>query len=172
MSVTDRLSSILAARESRWLRRLDLSNKGTLLTLTMNLPGSDKNLPRWNAAHSKITNLIKEDMKEYLLFFEERETLSGAESYFVVNFSGEALKKYAIALEEGHPIGRLLDADVMGKNGLSIGRESVGLPQRRCLCCDRSAKVCARENRHSLREILMQAEKFLDMWKEDGCVCV
>ena len=170
--MTDRLSAILAARESRWRRRLDLCNKGTLLTLTMNLPGSDKNLPRWNAAHTKITNLIKEDMRECLLFFEKRETPSGAESHFVVNLSVGALKKYALALEEEHPIGRLLDVDVMGEDGMPIGRRGMGLPQRRCLCCDRPAKLCACERRHSLREILAQAEKLLDTWEEKGRVCV
>jgi holo-ACP synthase len=129
----------------------------------MNVPGPRKNLLRWNEAHRAVTDALKQDMRERrrLLFFEERAASAGAESHFVTNMSPTDLKKYAVRLEEEHPIGRLLDADVMDTRGEVVDRKLLGLPPRRCLCCQREARVC---DRHTLEELLRRAEELLDAW--------
>lgn len=160
-------SAILDAREARWLRRQELCRQGTLLTLTMNVPGPDKNLPDWNGAHRKVSAMLQEDLREHLLFFEERGTPAGIESHFATDLPPSDLKKYVVVLEEKHPVGRLLDADVMNIRGEVVGREDLGLPLRRCFCCDRPAMLCAREERHSLEELLSCAEKFLNAWRDE-----
>lgn len=164
------LQALLDAREARWLRRLKLCEKGALLTLTMNAPGPEKNLTLWNDAHHEITVALKANLKTHLLFFEEYETPAGAESHFATDLDGAALKRYAVRLEEEHPIGRLLDADVMDQCGEPIGREDLGLPPRLCLCCEREAKCCSRERRHSSEEVLRQAEGLLTLWRRADSV--
>jgi holo-ACP synthase len=157
------LKAILDAREARWLRRLELCDRGPLLTLVMNAPGPEKNLPRWNDAHRAITEVLREDLEDRLSFFERRGSVAGVESHFVVNMPPVDLKKYAVRLEEEHPIGRLLDADVMAR-GEVVDRGFLGLPPRRCLCCDREARACVREERHSPEELLRRANELLDAW--------
>ena len=158
------LQAILDAREARWLRRLELCRRGTLLTLTMNVPGPDKNPARWNNAHRTITAILTDDLRGHLLHFEERETPAGAESCFVTDLPADGLKQYAVDMEETHPIGRLLDLDVMDREGTPVGRETLGLPPRLCLCCDREGRECARERRHSLAQLFSKADGLLDSW--------
>lgn len=164
------LQALLDAREARWLRRLELCEKGAVLTLVMNVPGPEKNLSLWNDAHHEITVTLKKNLKTHLLFFEERETPAGAESHFVTDLEGVVLKRYAVHLEEEHPIGRLLDADVLARRCEPIGREDLGLLPRRCLCCEREAKLCARERRHSSEELLYRADELLARWRISGAV--
>ena len=163
--MSEAMQALLEARETRWLRRKDLSRRGALLTLTMNVPGADKNPLRWNEAHRKVTAELQIILQKGLLRLERQETPAGAESNFVTELSGRELKKIAVRLEEEHPIGRLLDADVMEIGGEPIGREDLALPPRRCLCCDRQAKMCARGRRHSLEELFGAAEALLDSWR-------
>ncbi|MDR1874418.1 MAG: citrate lyase holo-[acyl-carrier protein] synthase [Synergistaceae bacterium] len=161
------LRAILDAREARWLRRRELCGDGALLTLVMNVPGPQKNLPRWNEAHRAVTDALKKDMQERrcLLFFEKREAPAGSESHFVTDMPPVELKKYAVRLETEHPIGRLLDADVMDTQGEVVDRKFLGLPPRRCLCCDREVGMCVR-GRHAPEELLRRAEELLDAWRD------
>ncbi|GHV43335.1 citrate lyase holo-ACP synthase [Synergistales bacterium] len=159
------LADILDAKESRWQLRLELCRRGrSLLTLTMNVPGPDKNLPRWNEAHGRYALEIEGALKNHVLYMRERKTPAGAESHFVTDLTAHELKRYAVSLEEGNPVGRLLDADVMDNKGNSVDRKSLCLPSRRCLCCSGEAKVCSREKRHSLEEILSRAEEMLELY--------
>ncbi|GHS95377.1 putative apo-citrate lyase phosphoribosyl-dephospho-CoA transferase [Synergistales bacterium] len=155
------LKDILDAREERWLRRLELSKRGALLTLTLNIPGPDKNPPRWNEVHELAAGEIKDALKGHIIYIDERKTPGGLESHFVTDMSPLELKRYAVSFEENHPIGRLLDADVMDGKGNQIDRKSLGLSSRRCLCCDKEAKVCSREKRHSIEEIFSRAEHMI-----------
>ncbi|MDR1377398.1 MAG: citrate lyase holo-[acyl-carrier protein] synthase [Synergistaceae bacterium] len=158
------LSALLDAREERWLRRLALSERGTLLTMTLNLPGPDKRLPRWLAFHRAIRLELERTLTNGNFAFTRvfsSVTASGPEDHFLLSADASTLKRAMADFEECHPGGRLADLDVM-THGKPVGREDLGLPPRLCLCCPRPAKECAAQARHSLDEVLRAAERILE----------
>jgi holo-ACP synthase CitX len=160
------LQSILDAREERWHRRLALSRSGTLLTLTLNLPGPDKLLPRWLAFHSIARNGLARSLREWGFGFVHASSHLGAagpEDHFLFSSSEpESIKRAAVDFEERCPAGRLLDLDVTARGGEAVGRDVLGLPPRPCLCCSCPAKECAALARHPMNEVMKAAERLLD----------
>ncbi|WP_261858552.1 citrate lyase holo-[acyl-carrier protein] synthase [Photobacterium sanguinicancri] len=77
------------------------------------------------------------------------------------NFDAIALKKQLIQLESTHPLGRLMDIDVLNGSLRPLSRSNIGLPSRRCIICDDDAKNCARSRRHSLQNLYMEIEEML-----------
>jgi holo-ACP synthase CitX len=158
------VSALLDAREERWLRRLALSEQGTLLTLTLNLPGPDKRLPRWLEFHEAVRSELERTLARGNFTFTRVFSCvaaSGPEDHFLLSADASTLKRETVDFEERHPGGRLTDLDVMTR-GKSVDREVLGLPPRTCLCCSRPAKECAAEARHPLDEVLRAAERFLE----------
>ena len=160
--VTD-MAALLGAREERWLRRLDLSKQGTLLTLTLNIPGPDKRLPQWLKFHSAVQFSLQQVLIDGKFAFTSvfsDVTAAGPEDHFLVVAEASTLKRATVDFEELHPGGRLLDLDVMAY-GKPFDREILGLSPRRCLCCSRPAKECAAASRHPWDEVLSAAERLL-----------
>ena len=60
----------------------------------------------------------------------------------------------AILFEETYALGRLFDIDVManGQADYQLSREDLGFGPRLCLICGKPAKVCAKEQNHTLDE--------------------
>lgn len=78
--------------------------------------------------------------------------VAGPEALWVAEAPAERLKRLVVALEDGRPWGRLLDADVViaGSYGepLPMGRQFLGFEPRRCLLCELPAKACIGARRH------------------------
>ena len=72
-----------------------------------------------------------------------------------------SVKRAAVALEDSHPLGRLFDLDVIGPDG-PLSRTEIGAPERRCLLCDRPARLCMRGHRHSYQELLAAIDTLLE----------
>ena len=64
------------------------------------------------------------------------------------------VKKIAADIEEKHPLGRLMDIDVIAADGTPVGREALGLSPRRCLLCDKEVRLCMRARTHTPEELL------------------
>lgn len=61
-----------------------------------------------------------------------------------------------VEFEETHPFGRLIDIDiVILKEGMvvPVSREAFNYAPRQCFICEQTAKVCARNRKHSLEEL-------------------
>jgi holo-ACP synthase len=67
-------------------------------------------------------------------------------------------KYLAVIIESISPKARLLDIDVMDKDG-AVSRRELGLDARKCLICDEDAKVCARSQKHSMEELLAKVKE-------------
>ena len=67
-------------------------------------------------------------------------------------------KYLAVIIESISPKARLLDIDVMDKDG-AVSRGELGLDARKCLICDEDAKVCARSQKHSMEELLAKVKE-------------
>ena len=61
-----------------------------------------------------------------------------------------------VQIEEDSDFGRLLDIDVLDKNGQKISRTAVGREQRKCFLCGETAAACSRSRKHSWKELMLQ----------------
>ena len=78
------------------------------------------------------------------------------------NAPAQTVKRAAIALEQTHLLGRLWDIDVLTPQGEILSRQQFSLPPRACLICSRAAVLCAREQSHTLAELLAHMEARLN----------
>src|SRR5699024_288715 len=103
-----------------------------------------------------ISNFIDDSM--------QCETLSGYDGASIlmsVDLTPKEAKKKALELEKNHPLGRIFDIDVYIEGGRSIGRSELGLESRKCLLCGGEARLCIREQKHSLEETLEKVNKLI-----------
>lgn len=153
------LKELLEARDNRAEKQKMLIDKYglPLISFTVNMPGPVKSTPLvtkiFDAGCDKLVSSLKEVGKasEY---FEKRDLVTGPEAYLVVDMDEHSLKKLAVCIEDGHPIGRLWDIDVIGHDGVSISREALAYPRRGCLICEKDAHVCARSREHSVEKLI------------------
>ena len=181
---------LLAERERRWNTRLSLAGlyNCPVLSLTLNIPGPDKNLPGADAALCwlRAALCVAVDGAGGKVVDEVR--LSGPDGLAwlaAVRMDAMALKALAVAVEESHVLGRLADADVMDAQGQPLNREHLaalasadaaarnggavqGRAPRQCFLCSRPASLCRREGRHSLEELLAAVRQMLGLAGENA----
>ena len=162
------LQEILKAREERWLRRCQLVEhyQSPVISITLNIPGPEKTKKLYQEAHKKIS----QDFCQYLkdqghvsLVEEYRFTADGPEAYLILvgKHSAWELKKVAIEFENNHPLGRLVDIDIMDEEKNIISRNNLGKLERKCLLCAAPARECIINRKHSLEELLMVIENMI-----------
>lgn len=159
---------ILQSREDRRAKQIDLLNKYklTVISFTLNTPGIIKDNKMYREIHNEgikaIKNLLRES--EIPIIYEEVINKStGSEGYIVVDINPIKLKKILIELEESHPFGRIFDIDVFDKDYKQISRIDIGINSRRCLLCDKDARVCAKEKNHTYGDLY---NEIVAIWKE------
>ncbi|MDY2521036.1 triphosphoribosyl-dephospho-CoA synthase CitG [Weissella cibaria] len=152
------LLTVLDNRE--WRSRLQDQLKVTnydkiVISAKLNIPGPIKNndilqkifMDGWQTFVAGL-----ECNSQYEMLFAERVT--GPEAFITVDGNLAAVKKTAILFEETYVLGRLFDIDVManGQANYQLSREDLGFGPRLCLICGKPAKVCAKEQNHTLDE--------------------
>lgn len=152
------LLTVLDNREwrSRLQDKLKVTNYDKIvISAKLNIPGPIKNndilqkifMDGWQTFVAGI-----ECNSQYEMLFAERVT--GPEAFITVDGNLAAVKKTAILFEETYVLGRLFDIDVManGQADYQLSREDLGFGPRLCLICGKPAKVCAKEQNHTLDE--------------------
>lgn len=162
MEVT--LLEILDAREKRVQRQRELleAYKKPLICFTMNIAGPKKvnDLIREGFGYGK--RLLQAQLSGIpILHFEDRSGITGCEAFFVADAAPERLKALTSEIEDTLPIGRLFDMDVLTPDGKKLSRQEMGLPQRTCLLCGRSAYLCSRSQAHSVPELQERTAQIL-----------
>lgn len=177
------LEQLLESRDRRAAHQRSLleAHPGrVLLCLTVQLPGSVKR----NGTSLAIADAgVKAVRQAFAPEHEELKDLeTGFEGYFIVSGNPLEIKRLACKIEDSHPLGRLMDIDVLsgapsasaGAGGIAnpahaeaspIGREAIGLPPRKCLLCDLPARVCMRAHTHSQAELLNTIEQMVKSYK-------
>ena len=135
----------------------------SLVCLTVQLPGQVKR----NEVSLKIAEAGVEAVRAaFGVEYEELLDLeTGFEGYFTVPDSTLEAKRRACLIEDTHPMGRLMDIDVIDRSGdlvSPVGRDSLGLPPRKCLLCDRPARECMRSRAHSTEDLLAKIEEMVN----------
>lgn len=154
------LEEMLLARENRvkWQNKLlhKTTNK-SLLCATMSIPGPVKTskilMEVFQEILEKVENSIEAKNIVANLFLKEK---TGPEYYLLLEMPGTTLKKIMVEIENTHPLGRLVDLDVLTlkeNEVVGLSRKDLGLPLRKCLICNKEAKICGRQRAHSVKEM-------------------
>ena len=179
MSIT--LEQLLKSRDERVEHQKDLlgDNPGkSLLCLTVQLPGPEKrnrtSLAIALAGVEAVRNAFTPEYEEL------RDLETGYEAYFLVSLPAAEAKRQACHIEDTHPLGRLMDIDVLKraegnyflcsspKNQFpsaigAISREDIGLGPRKCLLCDNEVRYCMRAKTHTTAELLARIEEMVKL---------
>ena len=142
------LHDLLEAREQRAARREAFVNEGgVIVSMSVVTPGAVKSceLSRRVAAAAEAALEIAFPGAERLF---SAATVAGPEAFFRVVGDLAEVKRTTVAIENGHPWGRLIDLDVYGSTN-AFSRAEIGVPPRRCLVCSEPAKVCGRAKAHT-----------------------
>ncbi|WII38058.1 citrate lyase holo-[acyl-carrier protein] synthase [Paenibacillus thiaminolyticus] len=161
------LEQMLLAREDRAAthRRLLETYSLPLISFTVNIPG-----PRKSTSTSR--QIFQEGYQSLIhrltmnrispVYQETYDLATGSEAFIVVDADERTVKELVISLENLHPLGRLLDMDVIGRNGTIVSREELSHPKRKCLLCEQDAHACGRSRAHSITELLHAIHKIAD----------
>ncbi len=159
------LQELLESRDRRARRQGELLSQfpgRALLCLTVQLPGPEKR----NALSLEIARAGVEAVeKRFNPVFEETNDLeTGFEAFFIVDGQPLEVKKAAVEIEDTHPLGRLMDLDVIGPEG-PVGRASIGLQERRCLICEKPARYCMRAGSHTQDELIAKIKQLVSSYE-------
>lgn len=150
------LQDILQRREARAQRKKELpvGKKQCLISFCMNIPGERKSFPLARRGFEEGLSMLRESFGAKIVFCEEYHGVAGDEALLVIDAEAPEVKRKTVALEQGHPFGRVWDMDVLDAAGNSLSRTAFGFPPRSCLICGGNAKACGRSRRHPVEEAL------------------
>lgn len=157
---------LLEAKERRSLYQQQLCQKykQTLLSITLNIPGSDKN----PAYSQELLCWARDELKKNLpITFEVlKSENSGTEIFLLTTVIADEAKKIACRLEEAASYCRLLDIDVFDQDYKRVSNRTTG---RTCFMCTQPAGVCMRQGKHSQVQLITYANELLaDFAREHG----
>lgn len=159
------LEEMMAEREQRaeTQRRLLAASGGPLLCLSLNMAGPVKRFPLLLLAYREGRRMAEAALRgASFRLLEERLGRAGPCAFYQVDgLSPLAVKERLCAVEDGGPLGRLLDLDLLLADGRKLSRRETGRPPRRCLLCGEDAAVCGRSRRHSVEELQRETVRLM-----------
>ncbi len=149
------LDQLLDSRDKRALYQRQLLERfpeGSLVCLTVQLPGPVKRDSRSLVIGGAGLSALLNRFGSHVSYAEVKDLETGYEAYLMVAQPALEVKRACCRLEREHPLGRLMDMDVMGREG-PVSREQLGLPPRQCLLCSQPARYCMRARTHTPEEL-------------------
>lgn len=146
------LQQMLEARERRVAlqTRLLRQYRTPLVCFTMNIAGPIKVSPLIERAFYEGVRALESTLTEQRILHREVEvSVTGCQAVFCVDVDAETLKAICIAIEDGRPLGRLFDMDVLDTDGTKTERGTV----RGCIVCGAPGRGCAARRRHTVAEL-------------------
>ena len=155
-------AELLAARDLRdaALRNALRGNRCTLLQLSLNLPGPDKQPSGSGALFRWAEERLRAEIPSLRKLTESCDGL-GPWALYAVQSPANDVKHQTVLIEDSRPGGRLLDIDVYNQLGQACERVRLGLQQRRCLICNESARDCIRLQSHSAAQLKATIDELL-----------
>ncbi|MBP1679963.1 MAG: bifunctional protein CitXG [Proteobacteria bacterium] len=162
------LDAILQAKEERAFKQKELLSRyplASLISLSINIPSSIKlsheAVVVHEIAYEAIVSLLEEE-GIVLLDCERKMVSTGAEALFACKAEAKRLKVLTCKLENTHPLGRLMDIDVLDVSGVILSRSTLGLSKRKCFVCEDEAQLCARTQKHPYTELNSQIKSLVE----------
>ncbi len=161
------LLEVLDNKENRAFNQIKWSKKYKLplVSFTINMPGPVKlnkmSCDIFSAGLDALSQLCQQNNWR-IIARKIQHKRTGPEGIFTIDGpSPTVLKKGVINIETTHPLGRLMDLDIIDLEGKIISRKAHNLPPRKCILCDDIASCCVRSRRHDLEKILSKMEKMV-----------
>ena len=157
------LPQLLESRDVRAKHQKDLllAYPGcTLVCLTVQLPGPEKRTPESLLIGGAGLAALLDRFGSVLSHTHTRDLPTGYEAYFLIPLDPFGVKRICCAIEDTHPLGRMMDIDVFSPSAAEqdvlqpLRREDLGLTARQCLLCGLPARECMRMKSHSREELL------------------
>lgn len=157
------LEQLLQSRDERARLQQDLLGRfpgRSLVCLTVQLPGPEK-----RNSHSLVIGHagVKALADAFGADPEVRDLETGFEAYLTVPIPATDAKRLCCSIEDSHPLGRLMDIDVITWDG-PMGRDSIGMEPRKCLLCDKPARWCMRARTHTVEELLNRIGQMVEAY--------
>lgn len=165
------LEEMLCFREEKVRAQEELRKRHereTIVALGMNIPGPRKTSPiilsAFEEGEEALARLFEDKGMDITEEVRIKKKAGYLKLYSVACPDALLVKKMAVRMEENHPLGRLFDIDVYDAEGRGMGRESVGAPARKCLICEKDAKICGRSRSHGMEELYSSVENMIHLW--------
>lgn len=123
-----------------------------ILSFTMNIPGPVKDSPLIRRAFDLGLDTLKTALAEAgitMLSPEETRAVTGCEFLCATDTDAGTIKALCQEIEDGSPMGRLFDMDVIASDGHKLTRTE----ERHCLVCGKAGRGCASRRLHTLDEL-------------------
>lgn len=160
------ITHVLRNRDARVMEQNSLikrlKDNQSLVNAKLNIPGPIKNNRYLGEVFEAGLNCFLKDLAvESKVIWD---VSSGPEAFVIVNDNSQSAKESAIAFEDRTKLGRLFDIDVLLYNNdlKPLSRKDFDQPERKCLICDKPAKVCARSRTHSVAEMQFYINKLIN----------
>ena len=158
------LEQLLDSRDRRVQHQKELLSAFpgcSLICLTVQLPGpvkrSYESLVIGGAGLGALLNIFGSILRHVHV----RDLETGYEAYLLVPLPAIEVKKRCCTIEDTHPLGRLMDIDVLPG---PVSRADIGLEPRRCLLCGNEARFCMRAHTHSTADLLKKISEMVDSY--------
>ena len=158
------LEQLLESRDKRAeFQTILLRGYGTpLVSFTVNMPGKVKKNHRSKAVFDAGVEAIRESLAGSVVYYKLLDNVTGPEGYFAVDMDVHELKTAMCRIEDEHPLGRLMDIDVLSAPGKHISRTALGQQPRKCLVCGGMAAACTRSRAHPVEQLLAVIDQLLE----------
>lgn len=161
------LMEMLEARENRVCRQDALREKygAPVVSFTLNIAGPAKDTPLIRRAFRWGQKQLEAGLtaaKLPVLERTERLAPTGCEALYAVNGTAREIKAACVSIEDGSPLGRLFDMDVLDADGRKLDREEVEGGPRNCIVCGATGKGCASRRVHSVEELQEATRRILE----------
>lgn len=163
------LEQLLFSRDQRrenQLRILSEHPGTTLIVATVVIPGSVKRSDDSLVIADAACRAIEAEMQDLVRPVLKRDLITGFEAFYVTSLPPQQAKELAAGIEDTHPLGRMMDIDVLDSGGNQVSRASRGERPRRCLLCDRDARICMRAFTHTQQELLAEIHRRVVLWQK------
>lgn len=160
------LQDMLDAREKRaWQQQEILSEYNmTLISFTLNIPGSIKYFSLAEKTFEEGKNLILNHLRRYnvnIKYSKDDRRKTGHEAFYAVECEASYIKRIMVEIENSCLLGRIFDIDVLSSKCEKISREDIGEEGRSCLMCGEFAHACSRSKTHSKEELIKKAVEIM-----------
>lgn len=161
------LTDMLNARDRRVMRQkqlVDTYPDCTPVVLTVVAPGKEKRNRNTAVVAAAAADALADAFAGLASLWQICDLPTGFELWIAVRLDPLEAKRRACAIEECHPLGRLMDIDVIGEDLHPVSRSAIGLPGRGCLVCGDNARICMRAGRHSYADLLKKISDTVDSY--------
>lgn len=161
------LTEMLEAREARVQAQEGLRERygAPVISFTLNIAGPVKDSPLIRRAFRWGQEQLRAGLRAgrlEALWQGENLAPTGCEGLYAVNGTAREVKALCVSIEDGSPLGRLFDMDVLDIDGRKLDREEVGGGPRNCIVCGAPGRGCASRRVHSVEELQTATRRILE----------